>query len=145
MALNNAEFDAILSGSKRIVGNIHWTEDEDHSPARIFRAEVQTDSGWSLFVQGRYNRPANKLTYALILRTEGRVYGLDMGRDHRKVGETHKHWWTEPNRDKNVYAPSDITAPVHDPVRVWDQFCQEAGIEHDGRMAHPSYTERFIE
>ena len=45
MSLSDAEFDAILSGSKRIEGNIHWTEDEDRSPARVFRAEVQTDSG----------------------------------------------------------------------------------------------------
>ena len=145
MSLRDTEFAAILSGSKRIEGNIHWTEDEDHSLARSFRAEVQTDSGWPLFVQGRYNRAANKLTYALILRTEGRIYGLDMGREHRNVGEIHKHRWTEPNRDKNVYAPSDITANVHDPVRVWDQFCQEVGIEHGGRMdTPPSYVERPI-
>lgn len=145
MSLSDTEFAAIMSGSKRIDGDIRWREDEDHSPARYFRAEVQTDFGWSLFVQGRYNRAANKLTYALILRTDGRVYGLDMGRDHRGVGEIHKHWWSEPNQDKNVYAPIDITASVHDPVRVWDQFCQEAEIEHDGRMdAPPSYTERFI-
>lgn len=145
MSLSDAEFDAMLSGPKRIEGDIHWTGDEDRSTARIFRAEVQTDSGWSLFVQGRYNRPANKLTYALILRTEGRVYGLDMGRDHRKVGEIHKHWWSEPNRDKNVYAPDDITANVHDPVRVWEQFCQEVGIDHDCRLYAPPYTERLID
>ena len=145
MSLSDAEFDTILSGSKRIEGNIYWTEDEDRSPARSFRAEVQTDSGWDIFVQGRYNRPASKLTYALILRAEGRVYALDMGRDHHQVGEIHKHRWTEQLRDKNVYAPIDITASVHDPVGVWDQFCQEAGIEHDGRLAYPSYTERLIE
>ena len=30
------------------------------------------------------------------------------------------------------YAPEDITATVENPVEVWDQFCREAGIQHNG-------------
>jgi len=33
--------------------------------------------------------------------------------------------------------PDDITAPVYDPVAVWEQFCREAGIEHRGKLAPP--------
>ena len=145
MSLSDAEFASLLADSKRIEGDIHWTEDEDRSPAVGFRAEVETVSGWSLFIRGRYNRAASKLTYALILRGEGRVYALDMGRDHKQIGETHKHQWDERLRDKNVYAPSDITASVHDPVRVWGQFCREAGIAHNGRLnTPPPHMERLI-
>ncbi|WP_072620517.1 hypothetical protein [Spirulina major] len=34
-----------------------------------------------------------------------------------------------------------ITAPATDPVRVWEQFCQEAKIHHNGRMDTPPPTQ----
>ena len=142
MPLTDAEFAALMTDRKQISGNIVWGKDEGHSPARVFRAEVESAAGWSLFVQGRYNPLAGTLTYALILRTEGRIYGLCMGKDHHnpqcnQVGEKHKHRWSERYRDKEAYLPNDITASVSDPVAVWEQFCDEAGIEHDGRMNPP--------
>ena len=142
MSLSNTEFAAILGHAKRIVGDIHWDGDEDRSPSQVFRAEVESEEGWPLFIQGRYNRLAGSLTFALILRTEGRIYGLDMGKDHHnpqcdQVGEEHKHAWNEQYRDKEAYAPSDLIAPVHNPVAVWEQFCQEACIEHAGVMNRP--------
>lgn len=142
MPLTNAEFAAIMTDKKQISGNIVWNEDESHSPARVFRAEVESAAGWPLFVQGRYNPLADTLTYALILRTEGRIYGLCMGKDHHnpqcnQVGEKHKHRWSEQHRDKEAYIPNDVTASVSEPAAVWKQFCGEAGIEHDGRMDAP--------
>lgn len=53
------------------------------------------------------------------------------------MGETHKHRWTEAMRDKEAYAPADITAPAWDPVAVWRQFCAEARIEHRGKLPKP--------
>ena len=143
MSLTNAEFDSIIQDkSKRIEGNIDWIEDEDHSPARVFRANIESAAGWPLFVQGRYNPLACTLTYALILKTAGRIYGLDLGKDHHnpqcnQVGEKHKHKWSEQYRDTEAYVPSDITAQVSDPVEVWKQFCKEADIEHDGELRQP--------
>ena len=51
-------------------------------------------SGWPLFVKGRYNSAAATLSYALILKSEGRIYALDLGKDHHnpqchQVGEKH--------------------------------------------------------
>ncbi len=143
MPLTNAEFASIVEdGSKRIEGNIAWCEDEDHSPALEFRAEVLSGAGWPLFVRGSHNPLAGTLTYGLILKTEGRIYALDLGKDHHnpqcmQVGEKHKHRWTEQFRDKEAYVPHDITAPVSDPVAVWEQFCAEAKIEHTGSLAQP--------
>ena len=139
MTLTNAEFISILEGSKRVDSDIVWEEDEDRSPARGFRVEVSTKNGWPLFVQGRCNLLAGSLTYALILRTIGRIYGLDMGKDHHnpqcnQVGEKHKHSWSEQFRDKEAYVPLDITAPVSEPQLVWGQFCTEANIQHNGKM-----------
>ena len=136
--VDDADFAAIMAEEKRIVSNIAWESDEDHSPALTFRVEVVTDSGWPLFVQGWYNPQARKLSYSVILRTGGRIYGLDLGRNHAPVGENHKH------RNREVYAPEDITAPYNDPVAVWAQFCREAGIRHSGRMQQPSGSRQAL-
>ena len=108
---------------KLIRADISWSEDDDHSSALEFRADVESSEGWPLFVKGRYNRRAGTLTFALILKTVGRIYGLDMGKDHHnpqcyRVGDTHKHRWSERYRDTEAYAPEDLTAPLSEPVLV---------------------------
>ena len=139
-SLTNTEFCTILQDeTKRIEGDISWSIDEDHSPAVEFRAEVHSESGWPLFVRGSYNQFAETLTFALILKTEGRIYGLDMGKDHKnpqggKIGKKHKHSWTVEFRDKKAYVPTDITASIFEPVTLWEQFCGEACIEHIGKL-----------
>jgi hypothetical protein len=137
------EFETLINdGTKRIIGDISWIEDEDHSPAVEFRIEVQSESGWPLFVKGSYNAVANALTYALVHRGSGRIYALDLGKDHHnpgceKVGEKHKHRWTESFRDKEAYVPSDITALAQEPREVWSEFCVEARIIHEGVFHAP--------
>jgi hypothetical protein len=147
MPLTNTEFETILNDtSKRIEGDIMWQEDEDHSPSSEFRAEILSDAGWPLFVRGSYNPLIPALSYMLILKTAGRVYGLDMGKDHHnpqceQVGEKHKHQWTENFRDKEAYVPNDISMPASDPVAVWGQFCAEVKLVHNGKMALPPPTQ----
>ena len=143
MPLTQLEFAALLAdATKRIDGDIDWVEDEDHSPSVEFRAEVQSDAGYPLFVRGSFNALARALSYTLIHRAVGRIYALDMGKDHHNpsctnVGEKHKHSYTEQYRDKEAYVPHDITAPVDDPVAVWKQFCVEASIDHAGTLHAP--------
>lgn len=141
--MTQAEFDALLvDTSKRVIGDIAWAKDEDHSPTVEFRAEVQSDPGYPLLLKGSYNPLAGALTYVLIHRGVGRIYGLDLGKDHHNpschyVGEKHKHRWSDRVRDKDAYAPQDITASVSDPVLVWQQFCAEAKITHEGIFHKP--------
>ncbi len=143
MTLTNTEFETILQDeSKRIAGDLLWSEDEDHSPSVEFRAEVISDAGWPLFVRGSYNPLIPALSYVMILKTAGRVYGLDLGKDHHnplcdQVGERHKHRWTEQFRDKEAYVPGDITAPATDPAEAWRQFCLEAKLTHEGELKPP--------
>lgn len=143
MTLTNIEFQAILDDdTKAIEGDIAWSDDEDHSPSVEFRAEVCSTPGWPLFVKGSYNRLARTLSYAIILKTTGRIYALDLGRDHHnpscnRVGEKHKHRWTEAQRDKDAYVPEDITAGADDPLTAWRQFLAEARIHHSGTMHSP--------
>lgn len=149
--MKSNEFAALLSDlSKKIDSDITWGQDEDHSPSVEFRVEVESEAGYPLFVRGSYNALAGALSYTLIHRGYGRIYALDLGKEHhnpscQQVGEKHKHSWTERFGDKEAYAPPDITAPVHDPVQVWAQFCREANIQHHGVMHEPPpFTEEML-
>ncbi|MBZ0273719.1 hypothetical protein K8I61_16895 [bacterium] len=143
MPLSDAEFEVILSDASKVIrGDIVWQEDEDHSASVEFRAEVVSDMGWPLFVRGSFNRAICALTFTLILKTDGRIYGLDLGKDHHnpectQTGELHKHVWRTSTRDKWAYAPIDITKPASDPVGVWKEFCAEASLAHSGKLAVP--------
>lgn len=145
MPLTNDELSAIMTdASKRVQGDLSWSSDEYRSPAQRFRSEIASSAGWPLFVQGYYNPYAMTLSYAIILKTVGRIYGLDLGRHHHnpqggRIGEKHKHTWSEQYRDKEAYVPDDITAPVSNPVAVWGQFCTEALLKHDGVLAEPMH------
>lgn len=128
--------------SKIVDGDIAWRDDEDHSPTVEFVAPIASDAGYPLVVRGSYNRLAATLTFAIIHRGEGRIYALDMGKRHHNpdchfVGDKHKHRWTEALRDKGAYEPADITAPLTDVLMVWQQFCAEAHLRHDGHLLPP--------
>ncbi|HNR55962.1 MAG TPA: hypothetical protein PKJ19_12395 [Flavobacteriales bacterium] len=141
--MTQAEFEVLINdATKRIDGDITWREDEDKSPAVEFMMEVSTANGDPLRVYGNYRGILGRLSYVLLHSNYGRIYALDLGQDHRNpdgklVGEKHKHRWTEQYLDKEAYVPEDITAPPTDPVTVWDQFCIEANITHNGRMLAP--------
>jgi hypothetical protein len=141
--ITQTEFDAMMADeTKRIVGDLRWREDDDHGPAVEFRVEVRSEAGYPLFVNGRLNRLAGTLSYTLIHRETGRVYALDLGADHhnptcQRVGEKHKHSWTDQNADKLAYVPDDISASLDHPSTVWRQFCVEAKITHDGTLRNP--------
>ena len=143
MMFAQADFDAMMSDRDKVIdGDLEWAGDEDHSPAVEFRVEVRSATGYPLFVSGRYNPFAETLSFTLIHRGAGRVYALDLGADHHnpgcnRVGEKHKHRWTEQYRDKEAYIPDDIVAPWHEPAEAWKQFCLEAMIEHRG-VLHPT-------
>lgn len=143
VALAESEFESLIADpSKTIVGDIDWSEDEDHSPAVQFRADVRSNLGYPLVVRGSYNALSRTLSYLLIHPGTGRIYALDLGKDHHNrscqfVGEKHKHRWSEMHRDAEAYVPDDITAPATDPQEVWRQFCAEARITHSGNLNAP--------
>ena len=143
MDFTETEMAAILDDTtKEIVGDIRWVEDEDHSPSVEFRAEIESESGYPLFVRGSHNPLAQTVTLAMIHASSRRIYALDLGKDHhnpdcQNVGERHKHRWTDTHRDKLAYVPSDITEPASNPLGVWRQFCKEARITHKGVMHAP--------
>ena len=134
------EFEAMIQDTtKTIVGDIAWSEDEDHSPVVEFKVQISESA---LFVKGSFNPLARTLSFTLFHPASGRLYGLDLGKDHRNpdgqmVGEKHKHRWNEPVQAREAYVPSDITASVDDPVSVWSQFCDEAVITHYGTLQRP--------
>ena len=142
-SFTNVEFSAFIDDtSKRIDGDIEWGPDYDHSPSVEFGVPLLSDNGYPVVVHGSYNPEALALSYVLIYRGVGRIYALDLGKQHRNpdgsmMGDTHKHAWNEPVRDRQAYEPRDITAGIGDPVEVWKQFCEEARIMHEGVLASP--------
>lgn len=149
--MKQQDFDMLLVDmTKQISGPIEWGKDDDHYPSVEFRAEVISQLKYPIFVKGSYNQLAQTLTYALIHQRYGRIYALDLGKDHHNptcstVGRKHKHRWTESFRDKEAYVPHDITAPVSDPVSVWHQFCKEASLTHNGVMYPPPLIQLELE
>lgn len=141
MVLSQAEFEELIADPKKYIeGDIAWAQ--ERSPWLGFRVEIASPAGYPLFLKGSYNPIIAALSYHIIHRISGRIYGLDLGKDHRnpdgqRIGEKHKHRWYEPLRDKQAYIPPDITAPATQPERVWDEFCQEAKVVHNGTMAPP--------
>lgn len=142
--MNQGEYEALMADeTKRVDGDISWAEDEDHSPALHFRAEIASEAGYPLFAKGYLNRASRKLTYSLIHRQSGRIYALDLGREHKnpdgeRVGEKHKHRWSEGIVGvKEAYVPDDVTATANQPVEAWSQFCSEARIRHNDVMHEP--------
>ncbi len=136
-------FEAILADdTKWIRGDLSWHSDEYMTSTKTFQAPIHSDRRYPLKIVGRWNPRAGKLSYVLLHRGTGRIYALDMGANHRNptgelVGETHKHEWTDEFKDKQAYVPMDITAPWNQPLAVWDQFCEEAGIVHSGILYNP--------
>lgn len=141
--MTDAEFEAIRQDStKQIIENISWEEDEDHSPSVEFRHEIISSAGYPLFVRGSYNGLAQTLTYAIIHRTAGRIYGLDIGKDHhnptcQNVGDRHLHIWDDVYKDKSAIAATMINASIDNPIAIWSEFCDLFQITHTGRMQNP--------
>ena len=146
--MTDEEWAALIADeSKSITGNIQWEADEDHSPGVEFRVEIESDAGYPLFAKGSYNRLAQTLSYVLIYRGVGRIYALDLGRDHHNptcthTGDKRKHTWSAQFRDKDAYVPADITTDAGNPVLAWNQFCLEAKIKHDGTLSLPPPVQR---
>lgn len=136
--LSQAEFEALITDPhKSVEGDIIWQQ--ERSPWLGFRAEITSRAGYPLFLKGSYNPVIYALSYVIIHRPVGRIYGLDLGKDHRnpdgqRVGEKHKHRWDEILHAKQAYCPLDITAPASEPEKVWLQFCAEAKLTHNGSM-----------
>lgn len=143
MVLSRDDYNAIINDdSKAITEDIVW-ERASNSPAREFRIDIDSSEGYPIFVKGWFNPYSGKLSYGIIHRSVGRIYGLDLGADHRnpdgeRVGEKHKNYWVPGSRDKWAYVPQDISETWNRPVAVWSQFCKEARLYHSGTIHNPA-------
>lgn len=147
--MDDREVELILSDpTKRVAGDLQWVVPEPGATWVKFSAEVANEDGRPLKVYGSYNRVNHKLTYCLQHPgCRGRLYSLEIGQAHRGpdgvlLEETHKHRWTEDEGDQHVYRPDDITAHPGEVEKAWQEFCQEARIEHAGDLGKvPAYQE----
>ena len=143
MTLSQQDYEAIINDTTKVIHeDIAW-EGGRNSPMREFRVDIDSGDGHPIFVKGWYNPRSGKLSYSIIHRQVGRIYGLDLGADHQNpdgkfVGEKHKNYWVPGSRDKWAYVPDDITEPWNRPSAVWSEFCAEGNIQHLGRLRDPS-------
>ena len=148
MTLSQQEYDNIIDDDTKVIAeDITW-QPRPNSPAQEFRIDIDSDEGYPVFVKGWYNPSSGKLSYAIIHRSVGRIYGLDLGAEHRNpngelVGEKHKNYWIPGSRDKWAYVPNDITETWNRPVAVWKQFCDEVHLQHTGTIQYP-LTQRTL-
>ena len=138
----------IMDNSKEILGDIKWENDHNHLGSFIFGKEITSKLEYPIYIKGSFNFKRKTLSFSIIHREVGRIYGLDMGQTHRnratgkKSGRIHKHTWTDLYKDQFTYVPSDITEPFHNVTGVWRQFCLEARIIHMGRvLGLPDYLQ----
>ena len=142
MTLSQSEYEGIINDTTKVIHeDIAW-EGARHSPVREFRVDIDSEDGHPIFVKGWYNPRSDKLSYLIVNRQVGRIYGLDLGADHinpdgNSVGEKHKNYWRSGFRDKWAYVPQDITEPWNRPAAVWAEFCAEANIRHTGTLHDP--------
>lgn len=146
--LDDALYQSILlDTTKRVMEDITWSDDEDHSPAQEFRVVVRSANEWPLRVYGTWNPARETLSYVLTYEGAGRIVGLCLGYsghvnpDGQILSDPHKHRWSEALGDIEAYEPSDITATWNAPVEVWRQFCAEVHILHEGELAEPPQHE----
>lgn len=139
--LNEAEVQQILDDQSKIIrGDLEWSTKADHPIWVGFVAPVESNLGYPLFLNASLNHEAGKLSFALVVRGERRIYGLCLGVGHTdletgsRLGEKHKHRWTDRYADKSVYSPGDITVDASAPDVAWVQFCREARIRHEGHL-----------
>ena len=142
MTLSQSEYEGIINDTSKVIQEDVVWEGSGNSPTRQFTVDVQSDEGHPVFLKGWYNPRSGKLSFSIIHRSVGRIYGLDLGADHVNpngdaVGEKHKNYWVSGSRDKWAYVPEDITETWNRPAAVWVQFCAEANIRHLGRIQDP--------
>lgn len=136
------EIDAILQDpAKTIEGEIRWSPDPQHAAAWTFYMPVAHSGTTPLDARATLRREANTLSYLLVLRGSGRIFGICWGYDHLNpsgeiVSGPHVHKWTSEHLDRWVEPFGGASAGTGDPILAWREFCALAHIAHLGEV-HP--------
>jgi len=140
--MNQADFEGLLNDTtKRLLGTLRGRVTKTFADGGVScRGAVRCRL--SDFVKGSYNALAGALSYTLSIADVEFTRWTSARTIHNpsctNIGEKHKHRWREPVRDKEAYAPDDITAPPTDPVAVWQAVLW--GGQDSTRGNHASTT-----
>lgn len=141
--ITEARARTLIEMPKRIEADIIWREKHGYGGAVKFETSIVADIRETLDLHGWYSTFSGKLVFAIICNRRWRIYGLDMGRvshnscDGKRYEGTHKQIWTDKCEDGYAFRPEDITATWDQPQLAWQQFCNEAHIEHTGAFMLP--------
>ena len=142
--LSQPEFERLLADpTKRIAGDIAWTDDAGHPTAQQFRAGIDSDGGWPIWARGWWQPLSKKLTYTIVHAEAGRIFGLDLGSvphlnpsGEQLIGG-HMHIWAETEGDQPAFPRGGVGYSWENPIEVWQIFCAEVNLVHRGRLLPP--------
>ncbi len=87
-ATTDVDFEENISDkSKEIRKVIVWKADTDYPVAKEFRTKINLESGCSVVAHGPSNSLFGKLSYSKNHQGIARIYGLDLGADHRNPND----------------------------------------------------------
>ncbi len=144
MPLSDTEFEQIMSDpTKRIVGDIVWSDDQDHLPTKEFRATIESSVSPGLFVHVTW-RPQHEDMFLVLVhpdyaRIAGLCVGFDGHRDPDRARRHRNHWhrWRQRGGTKWVEDEEQTALSWDLPLQVWSYFCETLNIRHLGTMAVP--------
>lgn len=140
LTLTGDQADEVMARPKRLVGSIRWVETFGHHDLYEFRAQIDMDPPARIFLQGSANQRIGTFSFVVVCN-DTRIRALDIGKNHRnpdgqRVGDKHKHRWTDEHVDRDAYVPQDITTGAPIDV-VFREFLTECNIEFDGVFPRP--------
>ncbi len=153
MGLSFTEFESWLyDNTKTIEEDIFWTpiSNDNHESGFGFRVSIKSAIELPVELSGYFNLKSRKLSFSVIHKTEGRIYGLCTGDAKHREGTKwifgkHKHRWDESEKLGHVYEPNDITAKWDQIEDVLRQFGAEANITLECDIDDPpSHQERLF-
>ncbi len=139
--MTQADVETFLKDeTKHIEGDLRWSSHTNNVNYRKFRACIEyRDQSKDLILCGAYCMSKEAIHFAIIYKGVS-IYRLDVGSNHRHknsgeyVGELHKHKLRDNDKEDDTYIPDDITSAFPNVLEIWQQFCKECKLRHNGRL-----------
>lgn len=122
---------------------IEWQEGEGYQQ---FQVPVQCEETYALQLIGIFTPATRAYRFNLFLGSQP-IRMLHVGKTHHnpdctRIGERHKHKWTDAHDEHWAYEPEDID--FSDMERAFWTFLKECAIDYKGRFKKPFVQKRLI-
>jgi hypothetical protein len=139
--MNRTEFEALRDLDGKILrGDIRFSRSRATSPLLVAEIAIENPQNRDMRMVLHYNTETDSKTINVVVTGLGPICRLDIGgTEHGEVGRHHKHsLQTERCPSQNLRhadARDDLAGRTF--RDVFDDFCEQARIEHRGTMFEP--------